>query len=351
MRGQKLLIVTEANERVASGHLSECITCRDYLQARGIDTALMVNEDMPGGLKSRIKGGCLTYQSDIQKEQDFFIGFLKRSRYQTILFNLREIGNGFVRKIKENIPADIICIDEFGGRTLDADVIINPMIDESYWDYDTEAEVYCGHQYLVLPHELQGYRAREKRIRERVKRVTVSMGGVDCGNSTIKLAGWLPKLDRELEINLVLGGGYPGGNLLKKKVQRNEKIHIFQNIPCLARLFFESDLAFCAGGNTLHELAVIGTPTIVIPSMPHEEKNGKAYERNGFSFCGSGAGGFGYEELESLYGKLSHKSVRMEMYKSGRSLADGKGCERICGIILQRQGERHDNSNLTGIQL
>ena len=43
----------------------------------------------------------------------------------------------------------------------------------------------------------------------------------------------------------------------------------------------------CAGGNTLHETACIGTPAIVWPSMPHERRTAECFERQGFCKSGS----------------------------------------------------------------
>lgn len=329
----KILLVTEANERIASGHLMECLVCRQYLKQRGVENDLLVNADMPAALKSRIHGDYFTYQSDIQKEIGFFNEFIKGKKYDKVLFNLRKIENDFLLQINKNNEMLIICIDEFGNRRLDADIIVNPMIGERYWQYDTRAKLYCGAEYLVLPMELQEFRNKHKEISERIEKITVSMGGADVGNTTCRLAKWLPLIDDDLEINLVLGGAYQKEKELKMLVETNDKIKIFSNISYLDRLLFESDLAFCAGGNTLHELAIMGVPTIVVPSMPHEIQNGKVFESAGFSFCGSIAEQFSYQELLSLLDQIREKKVRTNMRDAGKKLADGKGYERIYNII------------------
>lgn len=333
MNTEKILIVTEANERVASGHLMECLVCGQYLKQMGVETDLMINEDMPAALKDRIQNRYFTYRKDIQKESSFLIDVINDKKYAKVLFNLRKIENDFLLSIRNQSGIPIICIDEFGNRRLDADVIINPMIDSRYWKYDTEAKVYCGAEYLILSMELQEFRKKPKEITENIRRITVSMGGVDVGNTTLRLARWLPLLDHRLEINLVLGGGYQREEELRKLVEENENIKIFRNISYLNRLFFESDLAFCAGGNTLHELAVMGIPTIVIPSMPHEVQNGKTFESGGFSLCGSIAEQFAYQELVELYNRIKERAVREKMSEAGKRLADGKGYERIYRIL------------------
>lgn len=335
MSAEKILLITEANEKVASGHLMESLVCRQYLNQMGMEVDLLVNRDMPAALKDRIQGRYFTYQSNIQKEAFFLMDFINNKRYSKILFNLRKVENDFLIELRDADMKPIICIDEFGNRRLDADIIINPMIDEHYWKYDTEAKLYCGAEYLVLPMELQEFRRKIKEISTKIKKVTISMGGVDIGDTTLQLAKWLPLLEGELEINLVLGGGYRKEKELKKLIADNGKIKTFHNISYLNSLFFESDLAFCAGGNTLHELAVMGVPTIVVPSMPHEVQNGRAFERAGFSFCGNISGQFSYQELEELYERIKVKHVRENMRNAGKKLADGKGYERVYRILKE----------------
>lgn len=335
MSTKKILIVTEANERIASGHLFECIVCADYFQSHGLYTDLMVNKDMPFQLGQRIPNGYLTYQRNIQEEPDYLISCINRDLYQTVIFNLREINNGFLKNIKKKTNSCLICIDEFGNRRLDADIIINPMIDENYWNYDTDAKLYCGEQYLVLPLDLQEYHQKKKNIKKNIDTITISMGGVDCGNTTMKLAEWLPQIAGDINMNVVLGGGYLHRDMLETVIAGNDKVHIYQNISYLSRLFFESDLAICAGGNTLHELAVIGTPAIVVPSMPHEVKNGEAYQRKGFSLCGNNSFLFEKAELKELYETIKEEIVRRKMSYRGKMIADGKGFRRIYDIVSQ----------------
>lgn len=331
----KILLVTEANESVASGHLFECIETCNYLLSKNINTFLMINSDMQPELKNRINVEYFEYEKNIQQEADFLVEFIKKNNISKVLFNLRDIKNEFVQSVKKMTSVCIISVDEFGNKKLDADIVINPMIDDSFWKYETEGAIFCGEQYLVLPMKLQEYHNIEKYIGEKIKTITVSMGGVDVGNSTVKLAKWLTDIEGIDKINLVLGGGYRNETVLRNIVKEKSNVEIYRNIDFLCELFFESDLAFCSGGNTLHELSVIGTPTIVIPSVPHEIKNGKAYQEKGFSCCASIAEKFEYDEFLRLYNKLKDYSFRKEMSYIGKSLVDGKGFERIYDIICR----------------
>lgn len=335
MKDKSILIVTEANQKVASGHLFECIACQQELIRSGLSVKLMVNADMPKGLKARIEGDYDEYQTNIQVEEDYLLDYINSGKYSIILFNLREIDNSFIEYLKQHIAyTSIWCIDEWGHRELNADVIINPMIDEYYWNYKTVARLYCGAEYLILPDNLKKYHEKRKYINEGIRIITVSMGGMDSSGTTIKVAKWLLNMRLNFEINLVLGGGFLQEDDLEKVICNRKNVSVYRNIANLYDLFYESDLAICAGGNTLHELAVIGVPTIVIPSKVHEKRNGQAFQRQGFALCCTLAEEIVEEDFAFAFERLKDKKIRESMSRAGKINADGKGAERVSELIL-----------------
>lgn len=332
MKDSNVLIVTEVNNKVASGHLFECLVCYEELQ-KDCNVYLMVNGDMPPLFKKRLPKKYIKYQSNIQDEVETLAHYVSEYGITIIVFNLREIKNTFLHKVQEMVNAGIICIDEFGHRALDADIIINPMVSETYWTYDTRAELYCGAEYLVLSPEIARYHKLDRPVNERIEEITVSMGGVDAPGTTLKLAQWLPEILDGVRINLVIGGGFPYKKELKKITKNNKRIIIHQNIDYLFDLFYQSDLAVCAGGNTLHELAAIGTPTLVIPSMLHELQNGRTFQRKGFSICCDIAEQINRQGFELNLRRLYDVGIRRDMKERGMHIADGRGGERVCRII------------------
>ena len=339
MKKSGVLIVTEANNKVASGHLFECIVCYNELIKWIPDTFLMVNSDMPPQFKEKLPQGYCEYRSDIQMESDYLVQYILENQIGVIVFNLREISNDFIKRIRHALSVRIICIDEFGHRTLDADIIINPMIDESYWQYDSNAALYCGAEYLVLPPKIVKYHDMDKRINEVIRTVTVSMGGVDAPGSTLKIAKWLLNIWENVQLNIVIGGGFSYREELNEIIKNKEHVAVYQNIDFIYDLFFESDLAICAGGNTLHELAIIGVPTMVIPSMPHELKNGQAFQNKGFSFCCDLADEIKKEDFINRLKMLESAEQRRLMCLCGKKAADGKGYERVCSIVRNSMQE------------
>lgn len=333
MKKCTILIVTEANEKVASGHLFESMVCYEQLQKQNYDVSLMVNSDMPSQFKMKLPKVYCEYKNNIQIENKYLIQYAKKNQISIIVFNLRKIENEFIMQLRRQLLICIICIDEFGHRALDADVIINPMINSNYWKYDSKALKYCGAQYLILSPKLVEFHEKDKQINDSIQTITVSMGGVDILGTTLKIAKWLPDLFPYIHFNLVIGGGFRYKNELSCIVEKKGNVSIYQNIDFLYQLFYQSDLAICAGGNTLHELAAIGTPTIVVPSMPHEIQNGLSFEENGFSICCKIGSEIEKRDLMQNLKYIEETELRKQMSVFGKRISDGKGYERVCKII------------------
>lgn len=331
---KQILILTEADEKVASGHLKECIVLYEELKKRCYDLSLWVNEDIPIGFQESICFSYSKYLRPIYKGIEDVILYIQNNNVKLVILNLRKVDNELILKIKSVCQVKILCIDELGQRRLDCDIIVNPMVNKLFGVYDGSYEKkYVGNEYLVLPVKFHEWNQKDKSIRSEIKEITISMGGVDINNHTALVVQWLNQ-QRELQdivINVVLGGGYLYScDLYKLKL--NPKVRIFQNIDYLDQLFYESDLAFCAGGNTLHELACIGTTAIVIPTMPHEYKNGKKFEELGFGKC--------YHDFEEFREKVGtefcryfDQSMRKKSMESGKKCSDGAGYLRMIEIV------------------
>ncbi len=329
-----VLIVTEANKTVASGHLMECIEIANVLSDSGYQVSFMVNDDMPQDFRQRILVPYTVYRYDLELGKQDISETASRNHVDLIIFNFRSIEDQLLQYIRKDFHGTILCIDELGHRHLSCDVIVNPMIDPYYHEYvESEAQIYAGPEYLVLPRTLLDYHNREKKISPQIQRICVSMGGVDPFGTTLKLAGWLPQIMQGVKIDLVLGGGFQYSSELEKIIAHNEDIAVHRNIDYIYELFFRADLAFCAGGNTLHELACIGTPTIVIPSMPHEVRNGKAFERRGFGICLPITHEVSIDDVQKGFVQFLMPTVRNTCMENGKATVMGHGTSNIKRIV------------------
>ncbi len=330
-----IFIVTEANERVATGHLIECIACVDELLQNEYEVSFWINDNMGEGLKKRVP--CMFHEYHISIESDYvtLMEEICKVHPKVLLFNLREISEKFLKICRDTLSkkTTIICIDEFGHRNLQADIIINPMIDSYYWNYEeSDAQLFCGAQYLFLDKKINQFHQMKKKIRRNIRNILITMGGVDPKNYTILLLKEIPVCFPDAEIDIVLGGGNQNCKDIYKKVENSARIRIYENILDLPKMIYQADLIICSGGNTLHEVACIGTPAIIFPSMSHEIRTAKCFSSNGFGYVIDAE-----DELRDKLWKacrnIKDYLVRREMSIKGKDLCDGLGLEHVMDII------------------
>ena len=350
---RKILIITEANETVATGHLYESAELARHIVNIGEEVEVFVNDNAEPVLK-KLLPNYIEYNESVEIGYSKISDVVAKNRYSIVVTDLREISNKWIHKFKSEHDIPLVCIDEWGHRRLDCDVIINPMIGSYYWDYKgTKAKVYCGHEYLILPFKLQEYHKKEKIIRERVERVCVSMGGVDREGTTLKLLRYIEneiKTFCSMRWDIIIGAGFKFQEEFEKLIEQMEKIKgasiegltVYKNPNNIYELFYQADVAFCAGGNTLHELACIGTPTIIIPTVSHESNNGKEYERRGFGECLESTTSLSDNSIKKALSSIENYRIRKKMSSRGKKISDGMGCVKTSKLLLDEMRKKYN---------
>jgi len=348
-RIHSLAVLAEYSRDIGSGHLMESMAVVETASRRGWAVSLWISESAPASLRERTKVPLQFFGDFMQQKEILNVKRqILRSNYDAVVFNFRRMSNA----VLANFQADqlsLICIDELGQRFLDCDVVINPSIVEHFHHYSVQNDrprVFAGPQYLSLADDFCTAHDSERTFADDLKVISVSMGGVDRTGTTLRLLEALCRLEPMIKKNIILGGGF----VFEKEVERQKELYkdrnfnFYRNISPVASLFLESDIVFTAGGNTLYELACLGTPAIVLYEDEHEKETGLAFERQGFCRClGSGREVSTEEVLKAIDG-FRLKSQRQAQAVRGRALVDGKGV----GRTLQKIEEFLDTFERTG---
>jgi|TARA_B100002003_G_scaffold250217_1_gene288831 spore coat polysaccharide biosynthesis predicted glycosyltransferase SpsG len=162
------------------------------------------------------------------------------------------------------------------------------------------------------------------------------MGGVDRSGATLNIAehllDWRPGIPK----HIVVGANFMYRRELENFLSRanHPDFITHQDLPSLAQLLFEGDVGFTAGGNTLYELACVGTPALVLYEDPHEMEQGLEFQKKGFGIClGSGVE-VTKSQIWGALAKLEKPELRAMFCRRGRSVVDGKGAERVLASLL-----------------
>lgn len=114
---------------------------------------------------------------------------------------------------------------------------------------------------------------------------------------------------------------------------KDKNFMIYHNVKNIEPLFFESDVVFTMGGNTLYELACIGTPAIVLYEDDHERESGMAFENLGFGLCLGQGTDVKKNEILNAIEKFNEIKLKYTHSLKGKEIIDGKGVYRILSII------------------
>ncbi len=331
-------LLAESSLHVGTGHVVEALSIARIAWEKGIPVELWVNKDTPGRFLSAAP--CRVNLID-----DFSVSSLRhisrRSRRQecrVVVTNLRRISNSQIEILREN-GQRVACVDELGNTKLNCDLVVNPSIVSRYHSYTSvilDFRLCAGPQYLPLAENYSRLGQRARSFSGDIGSVVIAMGGVDRSGATLNIAehllDWRPGIPK----HIVVGANFMYRRELENFLSRanHPDFITHQDLPSLAQLLFEGDVGFTAGGNTLYELACVGTPALVLYEDPHEMEQGLEFQKKGFGIClGSGVE-VTKSQIWGALAKLEKPELRAMFCRRGRSVVDGKGAERVLASLL-----------------
>ena len=350
------LIRADGSQNLGLGHVMRCLAFAQGLRKTGVESLFVTRnyeqkiaeiihrhkfdiEPMPTkhGFKEDLR---MTSELATQHTATLIITDLCNSNTLPNLAGYSEYLQGL-----KDTGMFLITIDDLNKIAFPSDIVVNPNYGAEKMDYPPQA---CGTRFLLGPAyflfrlEFIEVAGVNRETRKDAQNILITMGGSDLLDLTVKVARALkslPHLQRALNVQIVLGPGYPDSI-------RQEVSEIFNNFPGnlqllqvsdnMAGLMLWSDLAITGGGLTKYETAVTGTPSIIISQVPHQEKLAKEFEKEGTALnLGLGTRVSEEKIAGAVVNLLENGTLRAEMGRMGRKLVDGRGIERIISEIPQ----------------
>lgn len=171
-------------------------------------------------------------------------------------------------------------IDDYNRLVYPVSLVLNPGITAGKIDYTNQVtEVLEGKSFILLRAEVRQANKSFQAIREDLKVVTVTVGGSDVHRLLPRLGNLVLEILPEAKIRIVLP------DMEQAEILRNDlpSVEVLgrQTASEMVALFQTSDLVISACGQTLHELACLGTPFIGILTGEDQLYNQAYYIENG----------------------------------------------------------------------
>jgi spore coat polysaccharide biosynthesis predicted glycosyltransferase SpsG len=253
-----------------------------------------------------------------------------------LLIDTREV-RGLLQLIMDarshGVP--VISIHDLGLNPVPSDLVIDGSVLPVAYDTPLRyTEFRYGTSYMVLDPSFATLHGKKKRINRHTSRVVINLGGGDSRAHYPKILQGLRSWNHELEVLGIPGFTDWGQQELEdldwsplrfRWIRRTEPVH---------EPLFRADMAITAGGLSAFESLCVGTPLLAVAFDELQQVTVTTLARaNACIDLGLAA----RLEPEKLIAALSaldtDVALRQRLSERGRCLVDGRGAERVAGLI------------------
>lgn len=328
----KAILLADGGAGVGLGHLTRCGAVADALASRGFD-CLFVTADESVAHRLRAAG------RDVRHLPSRAGASLPDGDFHCDLFILDSyrVPSQEVAATVRPAARLIAAFDDHLNRHDVADVIISTGVHSPSlpWPKRPGLTHLLGPSYHPLRSDFLPLASRG--ISETVRRVVVTLGGSGDPAILKTIVEALANIAPSAEIQVVQG---PFAE--KTALQDRPGISLVQAPISLKPIFLAGDIAVSASGQTLLELAAVGTPTIAVGLADNQRDNLAGLERAGVVVSAGCAREDGFPaRLVAAWRRLQPPAARRELSEQGQKLIDGRGAGRLAeaiSVLLKKRG-------------
>jgi UDP-2,4-diacetamido-2,4,6-trideoxy-beta-L-altropyranose hydrolase len=240
----------------------------------------------------------------------------------------------------------VMVIDDLADRPHDCNLLLDQNLGRNPSDYanliPSTCEVLTGPKYALLRSEFSAFRpySLSRRSTPQLKRLLVSMGGVDNNNTTGLVLAALKQssLPRDCHITVVMGHNAPWlEHVINLAVSMPWSTEVRVDVNNMAELMAASDLAIGAAGTTAWERCCLGLPTLVLVLADNQLNGATALASSGCICL--------LEDSENILSILPRQmellqdcDTLLSMQHACSAITDGAGLMRIVTTLRNFHG-------------
>ena len=348
-----VLIRADGAKHLGMGHIVRCLNFAQTLKIHGIES-IFVTRDFEDTVVNRIKMDGFKVHTIIHnssfREDAMMTGQLaESSSVLCVIVDLSSEENlaqreKFVEYFKmlktENMS--LVAFDDFKKIDFSFNLQVIPYYGAQDIDYRffDKTKYLLGCSYYIADPGLVEKVKFPREIKEKARKILVTIGGTDLHNLSVDVAQSLANLDvPDLEVKFILGTCFEEGiktqiNNILRNFQGSCELCYNNQIP---DLMLWSDLVITGVGLTRYEAALTGTPNICVT-----REDLKIFQYDRFVTSGTSIhltipdSTYSHRITEKMQQLLNNFDARKRMHETGKKLIDGKGAERIIAELEER---------------
>jgi UDP-2,4-diacetamido-2,4,6-trideoxy-beta-L-altropyranose hydrolase len=360
----KVVFRVDASIEIGNGHVMRCLTLADALRQRGVSCHFICREHL-GNLFDYIRERgydvCKLPPSKTSTSSEESLPAYVHWLGADWAGDAEQTLAGFDGNIAEWLVVDhyaldvrweerirsayrrLMVIDDLADRHHNCDLLLDQNLGRDPADYHTlvpsRSVMLVGAQYALLRPEFAALRSRSlaRRVTPSLKRLLITMGGVDKDNVTgnVLLALSTCQLPADCKITTVMGLHAPWLDSIRAQASDMPwPTDVKVNVNNMAQLMTDCDLAIGAAGSTSWERCALGVPTFMAVLANNQKEAAKALKE-------SGAAEIIYPS-ETLHSTLQVNIQRLldnpahlqSLSNNAASLCDGQGVARVLARLL-----------------
>lgn len=233
----------------------------------------------------------------------------------------------------------VFAIDDLADRKHDCDVLLDQnLVENIQARYNKKVSRYCtlllGPQYALLQRIYADLRDRIPPREGPIKRILIFFGGADERNLTGLALQALINLNRpDIKADVVFRGDSYHADNIRKQAEGRANVHLHSNLPSLASLVAQADLALGASGATSWERLCLGLPTLVVTLAENQKPIAECLHRRKLAHWLGHVDEVSVGQLEQVLAERIEQGIDIVDSLNCRATVDGRGAERVRSVI------------------
>ena len=250
---------------VGSGHFFRCLAIMNNLVSKNKTVIFLINDKkeflkfFENEIPPYVEIGKNGVLEDIVKCKKYL------NKFSKLIVDLPFDNELYSQKF-ENI-CKVAIIDDLGNKKISSEVLFNGSIVNRFHNYEIDkknTKIFLNGDFMILRSNIIGYRKMYTISPHRIQNILITFGGSDNRELTKQI---LSKVKfSKYTVNILIGPSFNDLKSLQEIIKNKSNITLIQSTHDVGNLFVKQDLVISSSGITAYELALLGVPTIFIPS-------------------------------------------------------------------------------------
>lgn len=346
-----MLVRVDANSSLGLGHVQRCLALASALRRLGAAPHFLMNT--PQAIHDRVRAA--GFPSDpLETDEAWDAGDRERTTAlaesrgcRLVVVDSDHEGEDYLWQLR-CAGFFVVAIEDLVPHPFPCQVVVNGDAHAEQLPYRSSSGdtlFLLGLRYTILRDELWDVLPRPTPAA--VRNVLVILGGADPFNLMPEILAALAQVPGPFCITAVVGPFYRNLKEVASAAEgANHRIRLVHSPRSVRSLMLEADLAVCAGGQTLYELARVGCPTVAVRVAANQDGTLQDLAERGIvRFVGRAEERGVVSMIADAVASLLHdRGTRGAMAAAGRQLVDGRGALRVAERVLAESRRVRDIS-------